>query len=228
MQSASGGQQKEILRVSQSRAETRAFYNKISKFYDLLAQHAEAPVREAGLQMLDTREGERVLEIGFGTGHCLAILAKVAGREGRVYGIDLSNEMLQRARENLEEEALGERVEILCGDATDLPYASASMDAVFMSFVLELFDTPEIPKVLGECKRVLRRGGRIVVVGLSKEGPGGLLLRIFEWTHRNFPNLVDCRPIFIRRALEASGFVIEESAIKRRWVPAEVVLAVKT
>jgi demethylmenaquinone methyltransferase/2-methoxy-6-polyprenyl-1,4-benzoquinol methylase len=68
MQSASGGHQKEILRVYQSRAETRAFYDKISKFYDLLAEHAEAPVRKAGLQMLDTREGERVLEIGFGPG----------------------------------------------------------------------------------------------------------------------------------------------------------------
>ncbi len=153
-------------------------------------------------------------------GHCLAILAKAAGHEGRVYGIDLSNEMLQRAQENVEKEGLGERVELVCGDAADLPYAPASMDAVFMSFVLELFDTPEIPKVLGECKRVLRRGGRIVVVGMSKEGPGGLLLRILEWTHRNLPHLVDCRPIFVRHALEASGFVIEESAIKRRWVPA--------
>ena len=64
-----------VLRVFRSREGTRAFYNKIGKVYDLLADRNEEPVRQAGLEKLSARLGEKVLEIGFGTGHCLVALA---------------------------------------------------------------------------------------------------------------------------------------------------------
>jgi demethylmenaquinone methyltransferase/2-methoxy-6-polyprenyl-1,4-benzoquinol methylase len=75
--------------------------------------------------------------------------------------------------------------------------------------------------------RVLRPGGRIVVVGVSKEGKRGVVLAAFEWTHRHFPNLMDCRPIYVRRALEEAGLQIEDSSLERMWVPVEIVLGVK-
>ncbi len=87
----------------------------------------------------------------------------------------------------------------------------------------KLFDTPDIPKVLAECKRVLRPGGRIVVVAVSKEGKEGFVLHAFEWTHRHFPNLMDCRPIYVRRALQATGFAVDESLTESMWVPVEIV-----
>ena len=104
------------------------------------------------------------MEIGFGTGHSLVALAKAVGPKSTVFGLDLSDRMLQRAKASLAKFNLLARTRLRCADATQLPYAANSMDAVFMSFTLELFDTPEIPKVLRECKRVLRPGGRIVVV----------------------------------------------------------------
>lgn len=96
-----------------------------------------------------------------------------------------------------------------------------------MSFALELFDSPEIPKVLGECKRVLRTGGRIVVVGMSKEAKRDPLLSFYEWTHKHFPNFVDCRPIYVREAMETAGFNIEKALIKHMWVPVEIVRGAK-
>jgi len=217
----------EVLRVLQSKAEIRAFYNKISAVYDLLAEHSEGPVRQAGLDRLAVAAGERVLEIGYGTGHCVVHLAQAVGAEGKVFGIDLSEGMQARAHTRLQERHLLDRVELACGDATRLPYVDAGFDAVFLSFTLELFDTPEIPQVLAESRRVLRPGGRIGVVALTREGRDSVAVGAYEWTHRHFPNLLDCRPIFARRALEDAGFRTSHSSIMQMWVPVEIVIAKK-
>ncbi|MFH1573136.1 MAG: methyltransferase domain-containing protein [Acidobacteriota bacterium] len=215
----------QTLRVFRSRRETRAFYDRISRIYDIMAERSEAPVRAAGLERLDAKPGERMLEIGFGTGHCLASMAAATGREGAVYGIDLSEGMLKMTRGTLRRNKMSGRVGLVCGDAARLPFRGAVLDGIFMSFTLELFDNPEIPEVLAECRRVLRPGGRIAVVGMSKEGQGSRLVRAYEWTHRRFPSLVDCRPVFVRRSLEAAGFRILSSEMRKMWIPVEIVLA---
>jgi len=219
--------QPRVLRVFQSKNETRAFYNKISQVYDLLADRSEDPIRQAGLKILNAGRGEKVLEIGSGTGHCLVALARAVGATGKVYGLDLSDGMLGLARENLRQGGLDDQVELTCGDAARIPFASDIVDAIFMSFTLELFDTPEIPQVLAECQRVLRPGGRIVVAGMSKEGEGAVMRHVFEWTHEHFPNFMDCRPIFVRRELETAGFRINSVVQRTMWVPVEIVLASK-
>ncbi len=215
-----------ILRVFQSRRETRAFYDKISGVYDLLAERSEEPVRAAGLQELDPKPGDRILEIGFGTGRCLASLAPATAPGGAVFGVDLSEGMLRVAGETVCRKGLEGSVHLVCGDAMHLPLTERSVDAVFMSFTLELFDTPEIPEVLAECRRVLGPKGRIVVVGMSKEGRANAMVRVFEWTHRHFPNFLDCRPIFVRRAVESAGFRTVRARTMKMWVPVEIVLAV--
>ena len=214
-----------IQRVFQSKSETQAFYNKIAKVYDLLAEHSEAPVRQAGLEKLAAREGEKILEIGCGTGHCLVAIAKAVGPGGKAYGVDISEEMLKHTQQLAEREQVADRVELQCGDAMHQSFTDGSMDGVFMSFTLELFDTPEIPQVLTECKRVLRHGGRIVVVGMSKEDAHGAIFQMYEWSHRHFPNFVDCRPIFVRRAVEAAGFSVRDAEKMSMWVPVEIVNA---
>ncbi len=216
-----------VLRVFQTREQTRSFYNKISGVYDLLADRSEAPVRHAGLELLKARTGEKVLEVGFGTGHSLVRLAQAVGPTGRVFGLDLSDRMLKLARANLLKAGMAGRVRLRCGDAVEMPYAHGSMDAVFMSFTLELFDTPEIAWVLRECRRVLRIGGRIVVVGMSKRGKKDRLLGVFEWAHKHFPNFVDCRPIFVRDALTRAGFKIARALMKHMWIPVEIVCGLK-
>lgn len=221
------GRRDQILRVYRSRKETRAYYDHISKFYDLLAEASERPLRAAAMQKLAPRAGEVILEIGSGTGHSLAALGSAVAPQGRVLGLDLSPEMLKNSHRYLCKMGREQHVHLVCGDAVLMPVRAASLDAVLMSFTLELFDTPEIPKLLDECKRVLRPKGRIVVVGMSKEGRKTLLRPAFEWMHRHFPKLLDCRPILVRRFLEESGFLVVSANIKTMWIPVEIVLATR-
>jgi demethylmenaquinone methyltransferase/2-methoxy-6-polyprenyl-1,4-benzoquinol methylase len=133
--------------------------------------------------------------------------------------------MMAVAQALLRHEGVADRVELRTGDATGLPYPADSMDAVFMSFTLELFDTPEIPAVLAQCQRVLKTGGRIVVVSMSKEGEHGVVYEAYEWTHRHFPNFVDCRPIFVSQVIAAAGFHVTEKQNLQIWVPMQIVAA---
>ena len=218
---------RDILPVLRSKEETRRYYDKIARVYDILSERAEEPMRRKGLQLLAPQPGEVILEIGFGTGHSLAELARAVAPSGKVYGIDISGEMVRLAHNLLEHEGVLDRVELTQGDATELPYDDSSIDAVFTSFTLELFPTDEIGRVLSECRRVLKSGGRLSVVSLSKEGKQGMIIKAYEWTHRHFPNLLDCRPIHVRRAIEKAGFEVVEVMVDHMWVPVEIVLAKK-
>ncbi len=218
----------EISRVTRSKEQARASYNKLSRWYDVLAGSFEKKPRELALRKLNVAEGERVLEVGFGTGHCIVALARSVGAPGSVTGIDISEGMLDITGKKVSEAGLTGRVELRRGDATQLPFESDKFDAILTSFTLELFDTPEIPVVLGECKRVLRPRGRICVASMSKEGGTGVLLKLYEWGHRVLPSYIDCRPIFVRRALEDAGFkVVDVTKVSMGGLLGEIVVANK-
>jgi demethylmenaquinone methyltransferase/2-methoxy-6-polyprenyl-1,4-benzoquinol methylase len=217
----------DVLRVFESKSQIASYYDRISGVYDILAERPEREVRERGVESLAARPGECILEIGIGTGVSLVTFANAVGADGVVLGLDLSPRMIDRARERIEEQGLGGRVQLVRGDGATLPLASGVVDGIFISFTLELFDTPEIPVVLRECRRALRAGGRITVVALSKEEPSDFGTRALEWMHRHFSRLLDCRPIYARRSLEEAGFHVEKSEVERAWVLVEIVLAVE-
>jgi ubiquinone/menaquinone biosynthesis C-methylase UbiE len=213
----------DVSRVTRTHEEARESYDRISGWYDGLEGIWERGAVEMGLRTLAAGNGEVVLEIGFGTGHALVSLARSVGPDGCVYGVDLSPRMLALARRRLEAERLAQRVRLFNADALALPIADGSCDAIFMSFVLELFDTPEIPAVLRECARTLRPGGRICVVSLSRAGARSLMRDLYEGAHRRFPRLIDCRPIYAARSLAEAGFQGVDAARATLWgLPVEV------
>ncbi len=216
-----------ISRVTRSKSEAMASYDGMSAWYDLIAGSSEKKYTDAGLVMLGAVEGEGVLEIGPGTGHGLVELARVVGESGAVYGIDISGGMLDVARARLWKAGLSERVMLLRGDGSMLPFNNDSFDALFMSFTLELFDTPEIGIVLKECERVLGSRGRLCVMAMSKGKPG-IVTRAYEWAHGIFPRYLDCRPIFVGSAVTGAGFrILGMDNMSMYGLAVEVVLAMK-
>ena len=101
-------------------------------------------------------------------------------------------------------------------------------DAVYTASTLELFDTPEIAEVLSEIKRVLKPGGRLCVVSISKEGhENSFFLRFYEWLHKKIPRYVSCRPIYPEVSIREAGYKIvkTEEFMLARLMPEMIVIA---
>ncbi len=208
-----------ISRVQRDRNSARHAYNRMSRWYDLFAA-SETKFSQAGLHLLDIRPGERILEIGAGTGQALSWMV---ARGARPTALDISEGMLYKACRRMQSGVQAGQLDFVQADGLELPFPAAAFEAAFVAFTLELFDTPEIPLVLAECRRVLQPGGRLGVVSLAKEARPAV--HVYEWFHARLPSLVDCRPIFVRESVQAAGFGIQACVVKSMGgLPVQIVV----
>jgi len=120
-----------------------------------LGQGCGNPVALASL-----KEGEVVLDLGSGGGFDCFLAARRVGKSGRVIGVDMTSEMLEKARANVKKGKYG-NVEFRLGEIENLPVADSSVDVVISNCVINL--SPDKERVFNEAHRVLRPGGRLMV-----------------------------------------------------------------
>ncbi|MDX6663651.1 MAG: hypothetical protein QOG09_1753 [Solirubrobacterales bacterium] len=126
-----------------------------------LIQIPHPPItRRRLLAILQPARGERILEIGPGTGHYTLDVAAAVGPDGRLDIFDLQQEMLDHTVRRATERGL-ENIEPAKGDATALPYEDDLFDAAFLVTVLG--EIPDQDAALRELQRVVKPGGRVVV-----------------------------------------------------------------
>jgi SAM-dependent methyltransferase len=128
----------------------------------------ESAAREEYLGLLGLSQGERVLDVGCGSGVVTRAIAQRVGPGGTVVGIDSSPALVALAREYADAAQRGTRIEWRVGDCRALPFADASFDAVIAATVLA--HVPGAEAAVAEMVRVTRPGGRVAVFDFDGDG----------------------------------------------------------
>jgi phosphatidylethanolamine/phosphatidyl-N-methylethanolamine N-methyltransferase len=168
-------------------AAIKSAYRRWAPVYDNTFGWVAAEGRKHAVEIINTRQG-RVLEVGVGTGLSLPGYR----RDLEIVGIDLSPEMLQKARERVAAEGLANVAGLHEMDAGDLEFPDGSFDTVVAMYVMTVVPDPE--KVMRELARVCRPGGEVLIVNhfSTEDGMRG-------WVERRmapFADKLGWRPVF--------------------------------
>src|SRR5688572_10747234 len=132
-------------------------YEKLANVYDVVFGPTLHPGRLVAIERMGIRPGDRVLEVGVGTG----INTSLYPTNCHVTGIDLSTSMLEKARERVAREGL-RNVRLVEMDAANLTFADDSFDIVYAPYLVSV--VPDPVKVVREMRRVCKPGGKIIVL----------------------------------------------------------------
>lgn len=200
-------------------------YEEISRHYDFWARFIESRAHGRCLELAAIQDGESVLEVAVGTGLIFEQILKI-NPKGRNEGIDLSEAMLSRARQSAERSGtMNYRLSV--GDAYNLAFLTDSFDVVINSYMFDLVPEEDFSAVLGEFKRILRPGGRLVVVSMAiGEHWYNSLWQGIYWMNPVWYG--GCRGVYLLPYLESLGFEeTKREFISQLTFPSEVVYGVK-
>jgi len=138
----------------------RRLYTLVARIYDLRIG-LFMPGRKAALEALRPQPGDTVLDLACGTGLNFRHIVERIGPQGRIVGVDCTRAMLKRARRKVARHHW-DGVTLVEGDATSLPLASDSCDAVLCSYGMAII--PDYRRAIAEAARVLKPGGRLVLL----------------------------------------------------------------
>ncbi len=152
--------------MGDSERRSRSFYQRYAPFYDwsqgiaaLLRGTSDLKSRREAVRHLELKPGQRVLEVCVGTGSNLPLMSERVGPLGRLAGLDISPAMLRRCRLKLRRRKL--KADLIEGEASRLPFAEATFDAVFHFGGLAEFGDKS--GAIQQMMRVARPGARIVI-----------------------------------------------------------------
>ncbi len=206
-----------------SQEEIRPLYDRLSSMYDVWGRLAESRARARAIELAAIKDGQAILEVAVGTGLAFFELVR-RNPSGTNRGIDLSPGMLARATKRMA--AVGhDNYSLALGDAFGLDIKDDSIDTLVNNYMFDLIPYADMGRILAEFRRVLKPGGRLVLVNMTKSerlGP-----RIYARLYRMSPRtLGGCRGIELGDRLEQHGFRVEIREVYQQFLfPSEVILA---
>ncbi len=188
---------------------SRVAYRRWAPVYDNTFGRVSTEGRKHAVQMINKRKG-RVLEVGVGTGLSLSEYSSHL----EVVGIDLSPEMLDKARERVANERLHHVTGLHEMDAGDLKFPDGSFDTVVAMYVMTVVPEPE--KVMRELARVTKPGGEVILVNHFSQEEG-----VRGWMERRmapFAEIIGWRPVFdVARVMVCDDLKLVERQSLRPW-----------
>jgi len=199
-------------------------YRRIAPSYDLWAWFTESKARDRCLELADIQDGEAILEVAVGTGLTFERILQ-ANPTGQNEGIDLTEAMLVRADRRAAKSG-SSNYRLRVGDAYDLDFETNSFDVLINSYMFDLLPQQDFPVVLDEFARVLRPGGRLAMVNMTRgeRWYNG----IWEQIYRINPALLGgCRGVLLLKQVEECGFKqTEREYVSQRTFPSEIIVGV--
>jgi ubiquinone/menaquinone biosynthesis C-methylase UbiE len=198
-------------------------YDYIGKRYDWFGGH-DAHAKARAFELLAVTSGQCLLEVGVGTGkeHIRMHAAVMPG--GISFGIDISRVMLSIAYQK-------NKTPLCQADARDIPFVSDCFDRIYISYVLVLLPIAEIPGILAGLYRVLKPGGRMVMIALTEgiSRSSRTLVTAWKAVYKLSPiTCAGCRPLQLSQFVEKAGFIhISREVVVQMAVPSEIVVASK-
>ncbi len=214
----------EILERTLDKTKTIKSFKKVVWFYDLWSRLTESKAAREVIRLSDIKGSEKILEIACGTG---VLFEQIVRRNpnGTNIGIDLSPDMLNKARKRLQKNT--GKFELIEGDALQLDFEDNTFDSVVNNFMVDLMPVATFDNIANEFHRVLKPGGTVVISTFSfgKKKINSFWL----WIAKHFPDLLTgCRPVSFKTYLENAGFSITEVVeVSQNTFPSEVIKAKK-
>lgn len=185
----------------QSEDRTRSYYHWRADGYDKVTSYEIRHHREA-IQLADIQPDDHILEVACGTGRATLEMAGHLGEAGQLGALDLSEAMLVHAQRKVAERGLLDKVRFKMGNARNLPYPDRTFDLLYNSYMFDLIAVAQFLPILEEFKRVLKPGGKLVLVNMSKKTSRKTL---YERVYK-IVGLFPCRPVVMESFVWEAGF----------------------
>lgn len=210
-------------------SKTVRAYNLRGGIYDKTIAKSEFRYHLKALEKINWHPKMKILEVATGPGRVIAEMAEQVDEGTRLYGLDISQKMLAITRKRLEGLRFN-NYELKTGNCRELPWPDNHFDILYNGYMMDLIPFEDMPAVLMEFQRVLKHGGQLILLNMSKQSDKrSMLEQFYEMLPKSLALYLmgNCRPVRMEQRVIEAGF----KNVKRKFIgglhPSEIVTAIK-